>query len=255
MVQLSVLDRTRTTPPASPADGDRHLVASGVTGLWDGWDLNITFWIDGAWIRQAPRTGWLTSFAAEALFLVWTGSAWEVVGEPSDISDAVFSLINDADPTKKAVFSLSGISTTRSYTLPNTSSELATLAGTQTFTGTLTASGAVTVSGTATTIGTATGTATYGVDTGTTTTGLTKTVNLGAGGAPGSRRPSTPTACRARPRRLHLCEPAVACHTASDRHGVLRPLWLDGSASHDPLGSRQLHRLPARRPHKLTTGP
>lgn len=62
---------------------------------------------------------------------------WEVVGEPSDISDAVFSLVNDADPTKKAVFSLSGISTgtTRSYTLPNTSSELAILAGTQTFTG------------------------------------------------------------------------------------------------------------------------
>ena len=28
MVQLSVLDRTRTTPPASPADGNRHLVAA-----------------------------------------------------------------------------------------------------------------------------------------------------------------------------------------------------------------------------------
>ena len=67
--------------------------------------------------------------------------------EPGDISDAVFSLVNDADPTKKAVFSLTGISpgTTRSYTLPNTSSELAILAGTQTFTGTLTASGTVTV--------------------------------------------------------------------------------------------------------------
>ena len=34
MVQLSVLDDTRTAPPASPADGDRHLVASGATGLW-----------------------------------------------------------------------------------------------------------------------------------------------------------------------------------------------------------------------------
>ncbi len=51
MVQLSVLDRTRTTPPASPADGNRHLVASGATGLWAGWDLNIAFWVDGAWIR------------------------------------------------------------------------------------------------------------------------------------------------------------------------------------------------------------
>jgi hypothetical protein len=65
MVQLSVLDRTRTAPPASPADGNRHLVASGATGLWAGWDLNIAFWVDGAWIRLVPRTGWLVWVAAE----------------------------------------------------------------------------------------------------------------------------------------------------------------------------------------------
>ena len=194
MVQLSVLDRTRTTPPASPADGDRHLVASGATGLWAGWDLNIAFWVDGAWTRLVPRTGWMVWVAAEGLFLVWTGSAWDVVGEPRDVSDAVFSLVNDADPTKKATFSLAGISagTTRSFTLPNTSSELAILAGTQTFTGnktfsgTLTASGSVTVSAASASIGTATTTATYGMGTGATTTGVTKTVNIGTGGASGS---------------------------------------------------------------------
>ncbi|SDG14983.1 DUF2793 domain-containing protein [Rhodobacter capsulatus] len=194
MVQLSVLDRTRTTPTASPADGNRHLVASGATGLWAGWDLNIAFWVDGAWTRLVPRTGWLSWVAAEGIFLVWTGSAWEVVGEPRDVSDAVFSLVNDADPTKKATFSLAGISagTTRSFTLPNTSSELAILAGTQTFSGnktfsgTLTASGTVTVSAASASIGTATTTATYGMGTGATTTGVTKTVNIGTGGASGS---------------------------------------------------------------------
>ena len=194
MVQLSVLDRTRTAPPASPADGNRHLVASGATGLWAGWDLNIAFWVDGAWIRLVPRTGWMVWIAAEGLFLVWTGSAWEVVGEPRDVSDAVFSLVNDADPTKKATFSLAGISagTTRSFTLPNSSSELAILAGTQTFTGnktfsgTLTASGTVTVSAASASIGTATTTATYGMGTGATTTGVSKTVNIGTGGASGS---------------------------------------------------------------------
>ncbi len=194
MVQLSVLDRTRIAPPASPADGNRHLVASGATGLWTGWDLNIAFWVDGAWIRLVPRTGWMVWVAAEGLFLVWTGAVWEVVGEPRDVSDAVFSLVNDADPTKKATFSLAGISagTTRSFTLPNTSSELAILAGTQTFTGnktftgTLTASGTVTVSAASASIGTATTTATYGIGTGATTTGVTKTVNIGTGGASGS---------------------------------------------------------------------
>ncbi|WP_414633804.1 DUF2793 domain-containing protein [Paracoccus marcusii] len=113
LVQLSVLDRDLTAPPASPADGDRYLVASGASGDWAGWDLNIALWTDGAWQRLPPRTGWRTWVEDEALLLVWTGAAWEVVGEPSDISEAVFSLVNDADPTKKAVFSLSGISTGR----------------------------------------------------------------------------------------------------------------------------------------------
>jgi hypothetical protein len=194
MVQLSVLDRTRTTPPASPADGDRHLVASGATGLWAGWDLNVAFWVDGVWMRLVPRPGWLVWIAAEQVFVVWNGSAWDPVGVPQDVSDAIFSLVNDADPTKKALFSLSGITTgtTRTFTLPNTSSELAILAGTQTFTGnktfsgTLTASGTVTVSAASASIGTATTTATYGIGTGATTTGVTKTVNLGTGGASGS---------------------------------------------------------------------
>jgi hypothetical protein len=194
MVQLSVLDRTRTAPPASPTDGDRHLVASGATGLWDGWDLNVALWVDGVWMRLVPRQGWLVWIAAEQAFVVWNGSAWNPVGVPQDVSDAIFSLVNDADPTKKALFSLSGITpgTTRTFTLPNTSSELAILTGTQTFTGnktfsgTLTASGTVTFSAASASIGTATTTATYGMGTGATTTGVTKTVNLGTGGASGS---------------------------------------------------------------------
>jgi hypothetical protein len=206
MVQLSVLDSSRTAPPASPTDGDRHIVASGATGLWAGWDLNVAFWVDGVWMRLVPRPGWLAWIADEAAFVVWNGSAWDPVGVPQDVSDAIFSLVNAVDPTKRAVFALSGISTgtTRSFTLPNTSSELAILAGTQTFsgsktfsgtltasgavsiTGTLTASGTVTVSAAAATIGTAITAATYGMGTGVNPTGVTKTLNLGTGGASGS---------------------------------------------------------------------
>jgi hypothetical protein len=154
----------------------------------------VAFWVDGVWMRLVPRSGWLAWITAEQAFVVWTGSAWQPVGEPVDVSDAVFSLVNNADPTKRALFSLSGISTgtTRNYTLPNTSSELAILAGTQTFSGnktfsgTLTASGTVTVSAASASIGTATGTATYGIGNGATTNGTTKTVNIGTGGANGS---------------------------------------------------------------------
>ena len=194
MVQLSVLDRDLTAPPGSPADGDRYIVASGATGLWAGWDLNVTTWVDGVWMRLVPRPGWLAWIADEATFFVWNCSAWQSVGVPQDVSDAIFSLVNDVDPTKRALFSLSGISTatTRTFTLPNTSSELAILAGTQTFngnktfSGTLTASGTVTIYGAAASFGTSVATATYGMGTGATATGVTKTVNLGTGGASGS---------------------------------------------------------------------
>ena len=194
IVQLSVLDRDLTAPPASPADGDRYIVASAATGLWAGWDLNVATWVDGVWMRLVPRSGWQAWIADETTFFVWNGSIWKSVGVPQDVSDAIFSLVNDPDPTKRALFSLSGISpaTTRTFTLPNTSSELAILAGTQTFSGnktfsgTLTASGTVTVSAAAATIGNATTAATYGMGTGVTSTGVTKTVNLGTGGAAGS---------------------------------------------------------------------
>ena len=199
MVQLSVLDRNRTAPPVAPVDGDRHIVAPAATGLWAGWDLNVAFWVDGVWMRLVPRPGWTAWSIADAAHTVWNGTAWVSVGGSGgsgavSFSDALFEVYDDSDPTKKAMFSLSGIATatTRTFTLPNTSSELAILASTQTFSGnktfsgTLTASGTVTVSGAAATIGTATETATYGMGTGATTTGVTKTVNLGTEGASGS---------------------------------------------------------------------
>jgi len=76
MVQLSVLDRDLTAPPVSPTDGDRYLVASGSTGLWAGWDLNVVSWVDGVWMRLVPRPGWLAWIADEGALLVYDGAGW-----------------------------------------------------------------------------------------------------------------------------------------------------------------------------------
>ncbi|MCQ0091342.1 DUF2793 domain-containing protein [Roseovarius sp. M141] len=76
LVQLSVLDRDLTAPPGSPADGDRHIVASGATGDWAGWDQNVALFTDGAWLRLPPRTGWRAWVEDEGVLLVFGAAGW-----------------------------------------------------------------------------------------------------------------------------------------------------------------------------------
>jgi len=76
LVQLSVLDRDLTAPPGSPADGDRYIVASGGTGDWVGWDLNVALFTDGSWLRLPPRAGWRAWVEDEGLLLVYDGEGW-----------------------------------------------------------------------------------------------------------------------------------------------------------------------------------
>lgn len=80
LVQLSVLDRTRSAPQPSPADGDRHIVGSAPTGIWAGRQNTIAAFQDGGWAYFAPREGWLAWIAAEDVLVAWTGSAWTPVG-------------------------------------------------------------------------------------------------------------------------------------------------------------------------------
>jgi isopentenyl diphosphate isomerase/L-lactate dehydrogenase-like FMN-dependent dehydrogenase len=100
----------------------------------------------------------------------------------------VFELAHDADQTRRGVFDLAAITAgaVRSFALPDVSTELAGLSGAQTFDGDKTFAGEREASGPVATIGTGVGTATYGLGTGATASGATKTVNLGTGGAAGS---------------------------------------------------------------------
>jgi hypothetical protein len=45
----------------------------------------------------------LAWIAGAAVFVVWNGSAWEPAGVQLDVSDAIFSLMNAVDPTKRAI--------------------------------------------------------------------------------------------------------------------------------------------------------
>ena len=76
VVQLSVVDRAHTAPPATPAEGERYIVAGGATGVFADHVGQIAAWQDGGWLFRAATTGWIAYVAAENIAVVWTGSAW-----------------------------------------------------------------------------------------------------------------------------------------------------------------------------------
>ncbi|MBB5046542.1 hypothetical protein HNR60_001290 [Rhodopseudomonas rhenobacensis] len=76
VIQIAVQDRNRTTPPSSPAEGVRHVVAAGAGGAWAGQDQAIATWQGGAWLFLAPNAGWCVWSAADAALLAFDGAVW-----------------------------------------------------------------------------------------------------------------------------------------------------------------------------------
>lgn len=77
VIQIVVDDMTRTTPPVSPVEGERHVVAVGASGAWAGHEAAIATWQDGAWIFLAPKTGWRLWSVADVSIFIFDGSTWQ----------------------------------------------------------------------------------------------------------------------------------------------------------------------------------
>lgn len=80
VVQLAVKSRTLATPPGSPAEGDRYIVAADATGDWADADGSIAVWSDGAWIMLTPQTGWRAFDEGADEFVYFNAAGW--TGEP-----------------------------------------------------------------------------------------------------------------------------------------------------------------------------
>ncbi len=76
IVGLSVKDRDLTTPPASPAEGDRYIVPAGATGAWAGKTSQIAVRIAGTWEFHDPKVGWLAYIEDEAKLAVFQPTGW-----------------------------------------------------------------------------------------------------------------------------------------------------------------------------------
>jgi DNA-binding beta-propeller fold protein YncE len=76
LVQLSVLDKDLPTPPPTPANGARYIVAASPTGAWTGQVNRIAAWQDNAWAFYVPQTGWQAWVADDVRLYAYDGTAW-----------------------------------------------------------------------------------------------------------------------------------------------------------------------------------
>src|SRR5262245_60432034 len=101
LVQLMVLDRDLASPPGSPTDGSRYIVAASPTGAWAGQAGKIAAWQDGTWEFFAPREGWLAWVADEDKLYFHDGSAWAVVTVAVGSGAAIWGINTTADATNR----------------------------------------------------------------------------------------------------------------------------------------------------------
>ncbi len=97
VAQIGVLNRDRTLPPLTPAEGDRHIVASGATGAWAGQADAVAVFEDGAWRFLNPKLGWCAWCDAEGALLVYDGAAWTDVASGGGGSVESVSLLGVND--------------------------------------------------------------------------------------------------------------------------------------------------------------
>lgn len=84
------------TPPASPAEGDAHVVPAGATDAWAGEDGNVAVFLNGGWDFITPWAGWRLWIAAASGLAVFDGVAWRLVSQPTAPGGA-FTLLRQAE--------------------------------------------------------------------------------------------------------------------------------------------------------------
>lgn len=80
IVQLSVLDKDLTAPPALAVQGARYIVGAGATGAWAGRSRHVACLTADGWRFFVPRAGWLAWAIDESALYVYDGasSSWKL---------------------------------------------------------------------------------------------------------------------------------------------------------------------------------
>lgn len=104
--QQNVKDKDLATPPGSPAEGDRYIVATGGTGAWAGQDGKIAYYFTAAWVFDTPTEGFRLWIEDENKFYHHDGTAW-VASPDGDLKKSVYDTNNDGSVDSAGVFNAS----------------------------------------------------------------------------------------------------------------------------------------------------
>lgn len=102
ILHLAVLSRTLSSPPASPAGGDRYIVPAGAGGAWTGQAKAVAAFQDDAWTFYPPRAGWLAYVLDENVMLAFKGGAWAPASFDITLPDRI-GINATADATNRLV--------------------------------------------------------------------------------------------------------------------------------------------------------
>lgn len=68
--------QTLSAPPASPANGDMHVVGPSATGDWTGWEDTVAYYVNGVWEFVFPTEGYLVWSIPNTTLFVYTAGVW-----------------------------------------------------------------------------------------------------------------------------------------------------------------------------------
>lgn len=83
---------TLTAPPASPAEGEAHLIAAGATGAWAGQGGKLALFLNGGWEFIPPWAGWRLWVADAGGVAVHDGNDWRLEHQPVSPGGALSAL-------------------------------------------------------------------------------------------------------------------------------------------------------------------
>ena len=78
LVQPAVLTFALNTPPATPAEGDRHVTGLAPTGLWAGQAGKLAVFEGAVWRFLTPKEGWTVQIPSQQTMAIHEGGTWRL---------------------------------------------------------------------------------------------------------------------------------------------------------------------------------